>query len=96
MAALEVLANLASTSAFPAHRILDLDVPDEAIASVEAISGDTRSKGAEVLRDSLALAAPSVVNPLERNVIINPEHPDFREIVAGEIRPFVFDRRLRR
>ena len=38
--------------------------------------------------------AQSVVNPLERNVVINPVHPDFHEIVPGEIRTFVFDRRL--
>lgn len=96
LAVLEVLANLARPSGFPTHRILDLDVPDEAIASIETTSGDTRSRGDELLREHLALAAPSVVNPLERNVVINPTHSDFCKIEIGEIRPFVFDQRLRR
>ena len=38
--------------------------------------------------------APSAVNPLERNVVINPAHRDFRKVVPGTIRPFVFDSRL--
>lgn len=57
---------------------------------------DTRGTGAAILRDHLALAAPSVVNPLEHNVVINPLHHDFGAIVAGHIQPFVFDERLRR
>lgn len=96
LAALEVLANLASPSAFPIHRVLDLDVPDEAIAVAEPSTGNTRRMGAELLRAHLALAAPSVVNPLERNVVINPMHPDFRRVRVGEIQSFTFDERLRR
>ncbi|MCY4378132.1 MAG: hypothetical protein OXC31_30595 [Spirochaetaceae bacterium] len=38
--------------------------------------------------------AQSAVNPLERNVLINPMHPDFDEVVPGTIRAFVFDRQL--
>ena len=40
------------------------------------------------------IAAPSAVNPLERNVVISPAHRDFGRVVPGTIRPFVFDRRL--
>lgn len=40
-AALEVLANLARPSTFPAHNIIDLDVPEEAIAVAELSTGDT-------------------------------------------------------
>ena len=43
---------------------------------------------------SLAIAVPSAVNPLERNVVISPAHHDFHGVVPGAIRPFVFDRRL--
>ena len=95
LAALEVLVNLARPSAFPAHSVLDLDVPDEAIAFAPSTSPDTRATGAAILRDHLALAAPSAVNPLERNVVINPLHRDFGRVVAGNIQPFVFDERLR-
>ena len=54
LAALEVLANLVSPSTFPDHRILDLDVPDDAIAVVSVSTGDTRQIGAEMLRTHLA------------------------------------------
>ena len=95
LAALEVLANLVRPSAFPAHRILDLDVPDQAIAFADPSAANPPRTGAELLRKNLALSAPSAVNPLERNVVINPAHPDFRRIAVGDLRPFVFDARLR-
>ena len=94
LAALEVLANLARPSRFPNHRILDLDVPDDAITVVSASTGDTRQIGAEMLRSHLAIMAPSSVNPLERNVVINPVHADFDKVVPGAIQAFEFDRRL--
>ena len=94
LAALEILANLVRLSMFPRYRILDLDVPDGLITAVSSATGDTRQAGAEVLRTHLALMAPSFVNPLERNVVINPTHPDFDKVLPGTIRPFVFERRL--
>ena len=94
LAALEVLVNLARPSTFPGYRILDLDVPNGAIHAAPAASVDARRAGAELLRTHLAIMAPSAVNPLERNVVINPAHPDFDKVRPGRIRPFVFDRRL--
>ena len=47
-----------------------------------------------MLRIHLAIMAPSFVNPLERNVVINPAHPDFDRVLPATLRPFVFDRRL--
>ena len=60
------------------------------------MTNDPQRTGAALLREHLAIAAPSAVNPLERDVVINPIHPDFRAITAGDIRPFIFDNRLRR
>lgn len=94
LAALEILANLASPSMFPNHRILDLDVPDDTITVIPASNGDTRQIGGEMLRTHLAIMAPSSVNPLESNVVINPAHADFDKVVPGTIRAFEFDRRL--
>ena len=94
LAALEILANLARPSTFPSYHILDLDVPDGSIAAAPSYIGDTRQAGAEMLRTRLAIMAPSFVNPLERNVVINPEHSDFDKVLPGTLRPFVFDRRL--
>ena len=94
LAVLEVLVNLARPSTFPSYRILDLDVPDGAITTAPAPVADTRQAGAALLRSHLAIMAPSAVNPLERNVVINPAHRDFRKVVPGTIRPLVLDRRL--
>ena len=71
LAALEVLVYLARPSTFPSYRILDLDVPDGSIAAAPATVADTRQAGAALLRSHLAIMAPSAVNPLERNVVIN-------------------------
>ena len=94
LAALEILANLVHPSTFPSYRILDLDVPDGSLIAVPDLVGDKRRAGAGMLRTHLAIVARSFVNPLERNVVINPAHPDFGKVLPGTIRPFVFDRRL--
>ena len=40
------------------------------------------------------LVVPSVVARREGNVLINPRHPDFKDIVAGTPEPVVWDARL--
>ena len=67
---------------------------DGSILAAPAAIVDPRRAGAELLRTHLAIIAPSAVNPLERNVVINPAHPDFDKVRPGTIRPFAFDRRL--
>jgi RES domain-containing protein len=42
----------------------------------------------------LVLAAPSVVIPEERNLMINPDHPRMNEVRIVSRRPFRFDPRL--
>ena len=94
LAALEVLANLARPATFPHYHILDVNLPDDSITAVPNLAGDTRPTGTEMLQTHLAISTPSIVNPLECNVVINPTHPDFDKVVPGTIHPFVFDRRL--
>ena len=43
---------------------------------------------------SAVLQVPSAVIPIEFNVLLNPNHPDFRRIEIGEPDPFGFDPRL--
>lgn len=44
---------------------------------------------------SLALSVPSFVEPLERNILLNPKHPDFQSVtLVIERHPFNFDERL--
>lgn len=38
--------------------------------------------------------APSSVNPLERNLVINPLHADFDKVIPGTNQAFVFDGQL--
>lgn len=45
-------------------------------------------------RSSLALSVPSAVNPLERNVLLNPRHPDAGRCTVGQAIPIVYDPRL--
>ena len=40
------------------------------------------------------LNVPSAVIPEERNVLINPRHPDASEVTVSHERPFTFDPRL--
>jgi RES domain-containing protein len=44
---------------------------------------------------SVVLSVPSAVVHQERNLILNPKHPDFAKITFSAPRPFVFDPRLR-
>jgi RES domain-containing protein len=43
---------------------------------------------------SALLEVPSVVIEEERNVLLNPAHPDARRVVAAKERLFVFDPRV--
>ena len=45
-------------------------------------------------RHSAVLLVPSVVTRVERNVILNQEHPDFPKIKAGKPQRVVWDQRL--
>lgn len=44
--------------------------------------------------ETAVLAVPSAVIPVERNFLLNPDHPDMVGIEIGEARPFAFDPRL--
>lgn len=59
---------------------------EEACRSV----GDTWLSACTVL----ALSVPSVIVPYERNVILNPRHPDMANVRVGVQEPFRLDPRL--
>ena len=44
--------------------------------------------------ESLLLRVPSAVIPEENNMLINPRHPDFREVRVDHTDDFCFDSRL--
>lgn len=43
---------------------------------------------------SAVLAIPSIIIPDELNYLLNPAHPDFKEIALGRAEKFSFDARL--
>jgi len=44
--------------------------------------------------ESIILLVPSVVARMDRNVIINADHPDFRKLLPGPETPVWWDERL--
>jgi RES domain-containing protein len=44
--------------------------------------------------ESAVLSVPSAIVPEERNYLLNPAHPEFREITFAPARPFSFDPRM--
>jgi len=107
LAALETLAHAERSSvdrdwvafalSVPAGRILGLrseDLPAD-------WRGRPTSSGARAVGDawlaqaaSAALLVPSVLVPQERNVLLNPVHPEFGDVTIGPATPFRFDARL--
>src|SRR5512147_308665 len=99
LAMLEVLVHVQSPRVLRDYRMLDLQIPDDAIADVDSTGMDAaamRIAGDRFLAEAraVALRAPSVVNPFEFNVMINPDHPDIGRVTAGKLRAFEFDSRL--
>jgi len=45
-------------------------------------------------KSAALLYIPSVIDPLAKNVLINPLHPDAALLKIDEVRPFTFDKRL--
>lgn len=71
----------------------DLGLPDDwraREAETQRIGMDWATSGA-----SLGLWVPSFIEPAERNLVLNPAHPDYRRItLVIERHPFRFDPRL--
>lgn len=71
----------------------DLGLPDDwrdREAETQRIGMDWTTSGA-----SLGLWVPSFIEPAERNLVLNPAHPDYRRITLTiERHPFRFDLRL--
>jgi RES domain-containing protein len=110
LCALEVLVNIPARlrddlAAFEAVR---LSIPDDAgtteigLREFEAMLAAADPQAAcRVAGDDwiakgrdLVLAAPSVIVPEERNLMLNPAHPRMGEVAIISTRPFRFDARL--
>ena len=76
----------------PVAEFEDADAPNWVLDQVAS-----REVGATWAREgrSVALSVPGIVaRPYQRNVILNPAHPDFRSLIVSEPRPVEWDSRL--
>ncbi|HEY1948939.1 MAG TPA: RES family NAD+ phosphorylase [Bryobacteraceae bacterium] len=107
LAALEVLVHLSSQAQIPEYVCIKARIPESIVldlrdfgllppnwAAVEPTA--TAMIGTRWLLEkaSAALRVPSVVIPRESNYVLNPEHPEFKQIIIDEPLPFEFDVRL--
>ena len=88
--------------------LIAVDIPDELamdIVSLESLEPDWQSRyeydtlqqvGKDWIErgESAVLSVPSALMPQERNLILNPLHPDFAKIIIHEPVDFKFDKRL--
>jgi RES domain-containing protein len=63
---------------------------DPAPASTKDIGSSWAQQG-----KGLLLRVPSAIVPVEFNLIVNIQHPNFASLEMGEAQPFVFDLRLK-
>ncbi len=109
LAALEILVNLDPEDLPEDLVIVPADLPEACCVEIQrkdlprnwrqSPSPDSTQKlGSEWLKagDTLAMVLPSAVIPEERNIVLNPEHPDFALLRIGKPESFTLDPRLRR
>jgi RES domain-containing protein len=108
--ALAALEYAAHSSSRPADSVLmRIEIPNNSLVTIEQHIGgplpanwpyvevQTQHIGSEWLAsgDCIALEVPSVIIPLERNLILNPKHARFAsEVSLIETLPFFFDPRI--
>lgn len=107
LSVLEVLAHL-PPAYFPDDMAMaTIEVPDDMITSLKIsklpkdwkevpppislqhITNEWVSKN-----KSLGLYVPSIIVPSEYNLLMNPLHPNFDQVILKKIEPFSFDNRL--
>jgi RES domain-containing protein len=110
LACLETLVHLNSLG-LPLNRyVVRFDVPDALWQAAEvflaagfvgwdalppgAVSLDFGDQWAREVRSAL-LRVPSTIVEEEENVLVNPLHPDFAQVVVTKVRRFLYDARFR-
>lgn len=107
LAALELLAHLQRSSVLMSYALIPCEIPDELVERVDRkqLPRTWRSSPAPAAlqrlgdawaasRRSVALEVPSAIVEVERNVLLNPAHPDFARVAVGEPIAFAYDLRL--
>ena len=108
LAALEMLVHLDDDSMLRHYSFVPATVPSELILKIEdycvlpkkwSFSPAPRAIqqiGDNWIREEISavLEVPTSVIPLEKNYLLNPNHPEFGKIILGAAQKFVFDERL--
>ena len=107
LAALELLVHLESSQILSIYASIAIEFDDHLCLRLEPshlpadwtdcpASDSTRNIGTAWFNsgDSVILAVPSVIVPVETNYLINPLHPDFKKIKIGGPEQFEYDLRL--
>ncbi len=107
--ALAALEYAVHTAKRPVDSVLiTIELPADSVLTIETClagplpanwpfaEAQTRHLGTKWLDsgESIALELPSIVIPMERNLMLNPAHPRFREVKAVDMSPFFFDPRI--
>jgi RES domain-containing protein len=107
IACLEKLVHVGASTP-PPLLLVAIDLPDDTVvydpgvaalpvgwdamptsATAQAFGGAWLAKCAE-----LAMKVPSAIVPEEANVVLNPRHPGYAQVVLSIVRPFAFDARV--
>jgi RES domain-containing protein len=106
-AVLEVLVHSNLGKVPKTHASVEITIPDG--ISTEVVSSDTVAgwdaedqivsrvhgdRWLEELRTAVLLTPSLVTRGRERNVVLNPEHPEFKRITASKAEDVVWDERL--
>jgi RES domain-containing protein len=106
LAALEFFVNWNRRSAPEPLVAIPVDIPD-AVSRIEQkrmpadwrlhpVPKSTQKIGAEWIKSgaSAILVVPSVIVPQEKNLLLNPNHADFKKLHLGKPEAFSFDPRM--
>lgn len=108
LAILEMLVHLQNSMLMRSYTLLSIEVSDALLDTLEVdeLAEDWRSpsppdstqrQGEAWLAEGehVGLRVPSVIVPTEYNVLLNPQHPDFAQLLDSvEREPMMFDPRL--
>lgn len=107
LAALEILVHLDSENSLRNYVAIPVTIDESLIVRLETAKlprnwrvypapRTTRLLGDEWIAEekSAVLQVPSVIIPAESNYLLNPLHPDFKDLIIGSTRAFAYDCRL--
>jgi RES domain-containing protein len=107
LAVLEVLVHMTAGSVLPGYSLIRAHVPDSLVEEQPPselpgswrafpVPPEVQAIGDAWIRSgrALALTVPSAIVEGSYNVLINPEHAAFSQLVVESSRPFGFDPRL--